>query len=135
MVEEENKIMSDKFGDVITTLGTFKKTITELQSQIRDLEKTVKKEIKTVKKENSRKKRNKNPSGFAKPSKVSDELCLFMNKKCGSEVARTEVTQFIISYIKENYLQCEDNKKIIKPDDKLRSLLSINDKEEELTYF
>ena len=135
MSDEECKTVSDKFNDVVITLGSFKKTITELQTQMRELEKSVKKEIKNVRKENNRKRAKKTPSGFAKPSKVSDELCLFMNKECGTEIARTEVTQFIISYIKNNYLQCEENKKIIKPDAKLRSLLSLNNKDEELTYF
>ena len=100
MSDEECKTVSDKFNDVVITLGSFKKTITELQTQMRELEKSVKKEIKNVRKENNRKRAKKTPSGFAKPSKVSDELCLFMNKECGTEIARTEVTQFIISYIK-----------------------------------
>ena len=37
-----------------------------------------------------------------------------MDKPNGSEVARTEVTQFIISYIKTNNLQWQENRKIIK---------------------
>lgn len=133
MDENDCKIMSEKFDDLVTTLSTFKKTITLVQTQIRELEKTVKKELKNAKKDN-KKRKNKKPSGFAKPSKVSDELCRFMNKDCGTEIARTEVTQFLINYIKSNFLQNEENKKIIKPDEKLQTLLSIN-KEEELTYF
>lgn len=133
MEENDCKIMSEQFDSLVSTLATFKKTITLLQTQIRDLEKTVKKEIKTARKDN-KKRKNKKPSGFAKPSKVSDELCKFMNKDCGTEIARTEVTQFLINYIKSNFLQNEENKKTIKPDEKLQTLLSI-DKEEELTYF
>jgi len=126
-------VVSDKFDNVIQTLTTFKKSITELQNQIKVLEKTVKKEIKVSKKERASKNPRK-PSGFAKPSKVSDELCKFMNKDAGSEMARTEVTQYIIGYIKDNSLQYEENKKIIIPDTNLKSLLNIKE-DEELTYF
>ena len=56
-----------------------------------------------------------------------------MDKPNGSEVARTEVTQFIISYIKTNDLQWQENRKIIKPDKALKSLLGNGN--DEVTYF
>ena len=92
--------------------------------------------MKCLKKEATKNKNrgNRKPSGFAKPTKVTKELCEFMNKKEGSEIARTEVTSTLSSYIKKNNLQNKNNKKIILPDDKLKDLLGIND-EEELTYF
>ena len=73
------------------------------------------------------------PSGFARPSKVTDKLADFMNKEAGTLVARTEVTQYLIKYIKENSLQNKENKRIIKPDDKLMDLLESG--ENEITYF
>ena len=133
-MEHDNYNMGEKFDNVVDTLTMFKKSITLLQSQIRDLEKTVKKEMKAVKKEAGKKRKNRNPSGFAKPSNVSDDLCKFMNKECGTQVARTEVTQFIINYIKDNSLQSTENKKIIVPDNKLRVLLDV-EHNQELTYF
>ena len=92
--------------------------------------------MKSLKKAVNKKKNkgNKAPSGFAKPTKVSNELCNFLNKKEGSEIARTEVTSFLSAYIRSNNLQNKDNKKIILPDDKLKYLLGI-DNNEELTYF
>ncbi len=57
-----------------------------------------------------------------------------MNKQEGTQIARTEVTRALISYIKENNLQNKSNKKIILPDEKLKFLLGIN-QEQELTYF
>ena len=131
---DEMATMSGKFNDVIDTLASFKKNITLLQTQIRDLEKTVKKDIKNIRRDSNKKRKNRKPSGFAKPSKVSDQLCKFMNKECGTQVARTEVTQFISNYIKENMLQCKENKKIIVPDDSLKELLDIENNQE-LTYF
>ena len=76
---------------------------------------------------------NRKPSGFAKPSKISSELCEFMGKENGAEVARTEVTQFVIAYIKQNKLA--ESKNII-PDKKLTALLGIeNNSDENVTYF
>jgi len=77
---------------------------------------------------------NRKPSGFAKPTKVTKELCEFMNKSEGTEIARTEVTRALINYIKSNKLENENNNKIITPDQKLKFLLGIEDGQE-LTYF
>ena len=128
--------VGQQFEGIIQTLGTFRHSITALQSQIRGLEKSVRKEIKSLQKEaaKNRNKGNRRPSGFAKPSKVSSELCSFMNKDPGTEIARTEVTQFLIQYIKDNQLQFEANKKIIIPDKSLKKLLNVKDGDE-VTYF
>lgn len=124
-----------QFEGVLSTLTSFRSQITMLQNQIRGLEKNVKKQMKSLAKENKKNKHkgNRKPSGFAVPSKISQELCKFMDKPSGSEVARTEVTQFIISYIKSNDLQWQENRKIIKPDAALKTLLGNG--EDEVTYF
>ena len=62
------------------------------------------------------------------------DLCKFMGVKEGTQLARTEVTKYIIQYIKDNKLPDETNKKIIKPNNKLKSLLKLN-KNDEVTYF
>ena len=77
---------------------------------------------------------NRKPSGFAVPTQISNELCDFMSRPRGTEVARTEVTQFIIRYIKDNELQNVGNRKIILPNMKLKSLLDVTN-EDEVTYF
>ena len=77
---------------------------------------------------------NRKPSGFAVPTPISQDLCTFMGKDKGASVARTEVTQYIIKYINEKDLQWKENRKIIKPDAKLKSLLGV-DKNEEVNYF
>ena len=85
------------------------------------------KKIKTLEKEASknRNKGNKKPTGFASPMNVTPELCKFMKAPEGSKHARTEVTKFLIQYIKENKLQNPQQKKEIKPDKALSSLLDI----------
>lgn len=92
--------------------------------------------MKGLKKEviKNKKSGNRKPSGFAKPSKVTKELCQFMNKEEGTEIARTEVTKAICSYIKQHHLENSSNSKIITPDDKLKGLLGIEEGQE-LTYF
>jgi chromatin remodeling complex protein RSC6 len=126
----------EDFENVIEKLSYFKSEINIIQQQLKTIEKKVKKEVKSLKKAVNKKKNkgNKAPSGFAKPTKVSKELCKFLNKEEGTEIARTEVTSFLSSYVRTNNLQNKDNKKIILPDEKLKYLLGINDSEE-LTYF
>ena len=134
--EASNDHIGKQFEGIIQTLSTFRQSITALQTQIRGLEKSVRKEMKSLQKEaaKNRNKGNRRPSGFAKPSKVSSELCAFMKKDIGTEIARTEVTQYLIQYIKDNNLQFAGNKKIIVPDATLKKLLSVKEGEE-VTYF
>ena len=125
-----------QFEEITDGLTKVKSQINNLQQHLKTLEKNIKKQMKSIKK-NASKNKNKGirkPSGFAKPTKVTKELCFFMNKNEGTEIARTDVTKALIKYIKENKLENEKNSKIIKPDDKLKYLLEIKD-EEELTYF
>lgn len=124
------------FEQLVSQLTIMKNQITSLQQNIKLLEKNVKKQMKTLKKEATKikPKANRAPSGFAKPSKVTKELCEFMNKNEGTEIARTEVTRALVAYIKENKLENTSNSKIISPDEKLKVLLGIED-DQELNYF
>jgi chromatin remodeling complex protein RSC6 len=133
---EETNNICEQFEGIIDSLSLFKSQINSIQQQLRVLEKTVKKQIKGLKKNATKNKNkgNRKPSGFAKPSKVTNELCKFMNKKEGTEIARTEVTRALCSYIKEHKLENKENSKIIAPDDKLKTLLGIEEGQE-LTYF
>ena len=113
-----------------------KKSLTGLQNSIKKNHKDMSKKIKTLEKqvEKTKYKGNRKPSGFAKPGKVTDELCYFMGKDKGTEIARTEVTQYLINYIKNHNLQYKENNKIIIPDKELQKLLDIKENEE-LNYF
>ncbi len=141
LTTKKNKVTSDadlfdQFDQLITQLSTIKSQITVIQQNIKQIEKTAKKHMKDFKKEvtKTKKKSNRQPSGFAKPSKVTKELCEFMNKAEGTEIARTEVTRALVSYIKENKLENTTNSKIINPDQKLKILLGIEEGQE-LNYF
>ena len=125
-----------QFEQLVEQLGVMKTQMTSMQHTIKCLEKSVKKQMKGLKKEvtKTKAKGNRAPSGFAKPSKVTKELCEFMNKTEGTEIARTEVTRTLVAYIKENKLENTTNSKIIAPDEKLKVLLGIEDGQE-LNYF
>jgi upstream activation factor subunit UAF30 len=126
----------EQFEEIVNGLGLVKNQIVNLQQSLKQLEKNVKKQMKGLKKEATKNKNkgNRKPSGFAKPSKVTKELCEFMNKTEGTEIARTEVTKALVTYIKENKLENETNSKVIQPDTKLKFLLGLEEGEE-LTYF
>ena len=126
----------EQFEGVINGLSAVKTQINTLQQSLKQLEKNVKKRMKGFKKEviKNKGKGNRKTSVFAKTSKVSKELCEFMKKSEGTEIARTEVTKVLIEYIKENKLENQTNSKIIIPDDKLKFLLGIEDGQE-VTYF
>ncbi len=128
----------EQFNTISDSLTLFKMEISNLQKLVKTVEKDVKKELKNVKREKqmaSPKKRA--PSGFAKPTKVTKELCEFMNKPEGSEIARTEVTKALVSYIKENNLiEINSGKNNIIPDEKLKSLLGLENEDlSSLNYF
>ena len=131
----ENTKLVDQFTTIMGTISALKNQISALQSQVKLLEKGVKREVKNLKKEatKTKPKGNRKPSGFAVPTQISTELCKFMKVSHGAKMARTEVTQYIISYIKEKKLQDEKNGRKIKPDKALKSLLNVK-KNEDLTY-
>jgi hypothetical protein len=111
--------------------------ISTLKSEYRALEKKWSREVKSAQKVSSKRKRkagNRAPSGFVKPTKISDELASFLGKEKGTEMARTEVTRDINKYIRTHNLQDKDNGRKINPDSKLAALLKLK-KTDELTYF
>jgi upstream activation factor subunit UAF30 len=111
--------------------------ISSLKAEYRTLEKKWTRELKSAQKQSSKRKRkagNRAPSGFVKPTRISDELAKFLDKPAGSEMARTEVTRDINKYIRTNNLQDKENGRKINPDTKLAALLKLK-KTDELTYF
>ena len=111
--------------------------ISSLKAEYRVLEKKWTRELKIAQKQSSKRKRkagNRAPSGFVKPTRISDELAKFLEKPANTEMARTEVTRDINKYIRTHNLQDKDNGRKINPDAKLAALLKIK-KNDELTYF
>lgn len=116
----------------LTALTTLNK---EIQIALRLVAKSYDKLHKIVDKiQKKRDNARKSPSGFAKPNKISDELCDFIGVPRGTEKSRTDITRYINSYVKEHNLNKPTNRRIILPDDKLKAILNVKEGEE-VTFF
>jgi chromatin remodeling complex protein RSC6 len=132
----EHTSITSGFSDFITKFQSMLVSFNSLKTELRTLEKMTVKQLKVAEKLNNRKRRkgNRAPSGFVKPSLISDELAKFLDKPCGTEMARTDVTREINKYIRANNLQDKSNGRKINPDKPLTQLLKVSDSVE-LTYF
>lgn len=128
--------ITDNFTEFITKFQTMLSQFNSLKTELRTLERKTVKQLKVVQKLNNkkRKKGTRAPSGFVKPSLISDELATFLGRDKGSEMARTDVTREINKYIRANNLQDKENGRKINPDKQLMELLKIDDTVA-LTYF
>ena len=128
--------MSDNFTNLLAQLSALRSQLTSVTTQVRALSKRADRELKQAQKQGRKKRKsgNRAPSGFVKPTKISVELAAFLGKPKGTEMARTEVTREINSYIRAHKLQDPKNGRHILADAKLRKLLKLG-KNDELTYF
>jgi hypothetical protein len=129
--------LSSKLGDFSSKIQQVAALLTSMKSDYKTLERTVARELKQASKSKGKSRKtsaNKNPSGFVKPTKISDELIKFLGKEPGTEMSRVEVSKEVNAYINEHKLKDEKCGRQINPDAKLTKLLKIN-KDEVLTYF
>jgi len=136
-VVEVDELLNEQSIEFVAKLQQLGTLISSLKTEFRGLEKKWSRELKTAQKQSSKRKRksgNRAPSGFVKPTRISDELSSFLAKPVGSEMARTEVTREINKYIRTHNLQDKNNGRKIIPDAKLATLLKLK-KTDELTYF
>ena len=123
--------------EFLTKLNQLSSMVATLKTEYRNLEKKWSRELKAAQKTSSKKRKrtgNRAPSGFVKPTRISDELASFLGKDKGTEMARTDVTREINLYIRSHDLQDKANGRKINPDSKLQSLLKLKTTDE-LTYF
>jgi chromatin remodeling complex protein RSC6 len=136
----EQPTLDAQFNSINVKLQTLKSLEVDIMNDLRRLQKTVTRHLKDVNKRNKRKKvsdedkKKRAPSGFAKPTIISDQLCDFLGKAHGTEMARTEVTKELTKYIKKFNLQDEKDRRKILPDAKLKNLLNV-ESGQEVTYF
>lgn len=120
-----------KFEVIFDKLHSMQNLLKEIQVQLKTAHKEV---AKAIKESNQTKKKGKKtkgessatvraPSGFAKPTQLSADLCRFLNIDENSLLARTDVTRKINQYIKDHKLQDEKDKRNINPDAALHTLL------------
>ena len=124
-----------KFDIIRDKISDQKNSLDDITKDMKTFEKLIKKFVSKYIKKETKPKKPRKKSGFALPVSISDELCEFMELEKGSKVARTQVTQYLSTYIKDNNLINPENKKIILPDAKLTKLLWDDISDIELTYF
>ena len=122
------QVLADKIGSLAFLIKDIQSSLKPVLKEHDKLRKIVERIQK--KRDNAR----KSPSGFAKPNKISDELCDFIGVPHGTEKSRTDITRYINAYVKEHNLNKPTNRRIILPDEKLKKILKINN-EEEVTFF
>jgi chromatin remodeling complex protein RSC6 len=136
----ESEAVVDKFVVVLEMLQRWatdiKNATTLMKTLQKEHQKAQKASVKKPKKvaSTSADGKSRTPSGFAKPTKLSDDLCCFLGVPAGSQLARTEVTRVLNEYIKKNNLQDANDKRTIVPDEKLSSILKLEGGDK-LTYF
>lgn len=130
-IVNENVEFNAKLNQITSIVSSLKKDFRNMELRYaRDLKAAQKLSNKKNKKRNGQ----RTPSGFVKPTRISDELANFLGKEIGTEMARTAVTKEINNYIVAHNLKDKNNGRQINPDDKLNTLLKLQDKEI-LTYF
>jgi chromatin remodeling complex protein RSC6 len=136
VIEQENDEIVALSNEFCNKLNQVASALSSLRADYKVLERKYMKELKASQKLNNRKKRkaNRAPSGFVKPTKISNELATFLGKPLGFEMARTEVTREINKYIRLHNLQDSVNGRKINPNPALATLLKIKPTDE-LTYF
>jgi len=128
-------------GALLAEIADFNKNFQEwtnfgnaLKNNVKTIAKISSRVSKNADKSSKRKKNAKSrPSGFEKPTLISDELAVFFGRDIGTLMARTDVSKQIHEYVVQQKLQNEKNRRIIHPDAKLKKLLNVNN--DELTYF
>lgn len=129
------EVLEQRFTSLLEQLTTSLNVTRTLIREVRELKKSTEREIKAAYKKR-RKQRNsdRKPSGFIKPTLISDELAAFLGVPKGTEMARNQVTKAIHEYAKTHNLQNPENKRQIFLDTKLSKLLGVA-KNEVVTYF
>jgi hypothetical protein len=128
VTENVVQVLADKIGTLAGLLKDIQSSLKPVLKEHDKLRKIVERIQK--KRDNAR----KSPSGFAKPNKISDELCDFIGVPHGTEKSRTDITRYINAYVKEHNLNKPSNRRVILPDEKLKKILKINN-DEEVTFF
>jgi hypothetical protein len=139
VVAAEPDALSSKLNDFGSKIAQIATLLSTMKSDYKALEKQVSREVKQKagkgKKTKAAPNPNRKPSGFAKPSAITEELSKFLGKEVGVMMSRVEVSKEITKYINEHSLKDKDCGRQINPDAKLSKLLNIKAGGEPLTFF
>jgi hypothetical protein len=133
--DKTDKTGENLINSLVDKVNSLTSQLKEVQTLIKLVSKEYDKQQKIIDKVQKKRQNAKNsPSGFAKPNKISNELCDFIGVPYGTEKSRTDITRFINAYVKEHNLNKPDNRRFIIPDAKLKAILNVKDGEE-INYF
>jgi|APSaa5957512493_1039668.scaffolds.fasta_scaffold36151_2 chromatin remodeling complex protein RSC6 len=136
--KEQNTILTveERFANLTSKIQSVLLQLKGTQTDLKQLNKEVTKELNQRRKKG--KKRvvdpNREPSGFAKKTIVTNQLLKFLGHQENTLMSRTEVTKGISVYVKQHDLQNPKNRREIVPNAALRKLLSVPPSET-LTFF
>ena len=111
--------LNDKLNTIANDLKSAAALVKVLQKEYHKVEKALSK--KGAKREQAK----REPSGFAKPTRLSNDLCTFLQLPVGTLKARTEVTKMINKYIKAHSLQKPEDRRNFIPDEPLMKILNL----------
>ena len=127
--------ISSQLDTLLTHVATLVNQLKDVQVEVKALQKNYSKVLKDHNKIILKKKKvDRKPSGFAKPSRISEEMATFLSLNPLEEIPRNQVTKLINQYIIKNDLRNSEDKRQIQPNDELSKLLNLTG-DENLSYF
>jgi chromatin remodeling complex protein RSC6 len=128
--EPENISSETRLAALEGQLQSINAIFSAVKTTVKDLRKVLSREKKAAEKSSKTKgakkvNKDRKPSGFTKPTLISDELAQFLGKTVGTEMSRTEAAKEVIAYIQSHKLKDEKNGRIIHPDAALSALLKV----------
>lgn len=139
--------VSETFDSILASIDVEIESIREAGAKtkgikfLRGLSKNVKvlktQSLKLIKSKKVTKSKSNGNSGFLKPVSISTDMAKFTGWDPKELRSRVEVTKYICDYIKEHNLQDPEDRRQIKPDEKLGKLLGYkdSDKSQPLRYY
>lgn len=132
----EDTVFHNKLIEFNEKINEMVKQMKELQAYGKVLDKefnAVSKQLMKLKK--IKKKSSSRPlSGFAVPSRLTDELYEFLKIQKGTLIARKDVTKMMNEYIVKHECRDEKDKRNIIPNEELQALFNCG-QDEQITYF
>lgn len=123
-----------EYNALLERVDTLRNAVTAVVTDVKKLGRRV---VRVAKKADKRRGRKATVEGgaakpkkegvFTRPNKITDELCVFLGKPKGTEMARSEVTRAVIAYCKSKNLM--EGQNIKTTDAPLRKLLRLTEKD------